>query len=213
MCGRYVSKLQPLGPWAATFKTWIEEYCDAYNIAPTATVPVFTDRGWSLMRWGLVPSWSKEPKTKYATFNARAESLAEKPAYRSPWKHGQRCLIPAAGYYEWQKGKGGKTPYYITASAGEPLVFAGLWDRWTDTATELLSCSIITCQARGNLVQLHNRMPLMLVPEYAEQWLHGSPETNVDLLAAPPSVAVRYHPVDSRVGNTRNQGADLITPV
>lgn len=213
MCGRYVSKLQPLGKWTATFTTWIEEYSDAYNIAPTATVPVFTARGWTWMRWGLVPSWSKEPKTKYSTFNARAESLVEKPAYRSAWKHGQRCLIPAAGYYEWKKGKEGKTPYYITASAEEPLVFAGLWDRWADGTTELLSCSIITCDASGNLAELHNRMPLMLLQEQADQWLHGSLETNAVLLTTPPSVETRYHPVDTRVGNTRNQGPDLIRPV
>lgn len=213
MCGRYVSKLQPLGRWKATFATWIEEHVDAYNIAPTAMVPVFTALGWSRMRWGLVPSWSREPRTRYATFNARAESLPEKPTYRSAWKHGQRCLLPAAGYYEWKKEGKNKDPFFIQASLDEPLVFAGIWDRWTDRETELLSCSIITCQARGELVQLHHRMPMMLAPEHADQWLHGSPETNAELLAAPPSIAVQYHRVDARVGNTRNQGADLIKPV
>lgn len=213
MCGRYACTIQPMGRWADIFKVWIEELADRYNIAPASDIPVFTVSGWQWMRWGLIPSWSREPAGKFSTFNARAESVATKPAFRSAWKQGQRCLVPATGYYEWKKEGGSKIPYFIRSGHGEPLVFAGIWDRWGSGETELLSCSIITTGARRPIKGVHDRMPFPLDPESAFTWLHGSNRDCAVLLQHPPVVEVICYPVDKAVGNVRNQGEGLIKPV
>jgi putative SOS response-associated peptidase YedK len=212
MCGRYAFVTRPLGRWRYVFKTWIDGENNRYNIAPSAIVPVFTSTGWQLMRWGLVPSWSKEPSHKYSTFNARAESLLSKPAYRSAWKHGQRCLVPSIGYFEWKKTQTSKQPYFIRSEYNELLVYAGLWDRWENDNNELLSCSIVTTEAQSDLKELHNRMPLMLDPETATTWLHGKADECIKILNTPPAVKVVYYEVDASVGNTKNQGEKLIEP-
>lgn len=212
MCGRYAFALQPLGPWSAVFRAWMESMEPRYNIAPTSTIPVFTAAGWHTMRWGLIPAWSKESTTRYATFNARAESLKDKPAYRTAWKQRQRCLMPALGYYEWKKQGNGKTPYFIRSSGNQPLVFAGLWDRWQSERKTLLSSTIITCPAIAQIEELHPRMPFLLTPQAAEEWLHGSIAACDDLLKQPPAVALNFYPVDQRVGNVHNTGEELTQP-
>ncbi len=206
MCGRYAFVMQPLGRWEYVFKPVPGDYRNKYNIAPTTSIPVFTSTGWQLMRWGLVPSWSKEPTAKYSTFNARSESLISKPAYRSAWKHGQRCLVPATGYYEWRKEGASKQPYFIRSQHDEQLVFPGIWDRWEKGENELFSCSIITTEAQGSLKSLHHRMPIMLEPDTAELWLSGSDRECEDILQQPPIIDTRFYPVDKAVGNVRNQG-------
>lgn len=125
MCGRYAFAVNDLGRWSSTLVGSNVSY-EKYNISPTSVVPVYSADGWQLMRWGLIPAWSKVPIIKYATFNARSESLIEKPVYRSAWKHGQRCLIPASGYFEWKQEGKVKTPFFIKSALPEPLVFAGL---------------------------------------------------------------------------------------
>jgi len=190
----------------------LEEIDGRYNIAPTTTVSVFTKDGWTKMRWGLVPSWSKEPKTKYATFNARVESFFEKPMYRSAWKSDQRCLIPVSGYYEWKTEDGGKHPFYIHSALDEPLVFAGLWEKWQNEDSELFSCTIITTAAKEILADLHHRMPVMFEPAEAELWLRGGKEDAMTALHNPSVQNVIYHQVDDMVGNPRNQGRTLISP-
>ncbi len=213
MCGRYACRVQPLGRWTSTFKVWLEGIEDNFNIAPTTSVPVFTAEGWRQMRWGLVPSWANEIKTTFSTFNARAETVTTKPAYRSAWKKGQRCLIPAAGYFEWKKVGTNKIPYFIHSVDGEPLVFAGLWDRWLNQSRELYSCTVVTCPATDALKVLHHRQPLCLSPESGALWLNGDTEAGRAILVAPPPIDVSYHPVDKKVGDCRNQGESLIEPL
>jgi putative SOS response-associated peptidase YedK len=152
-----------------------------YNIAPTDTVDVtrLGPQGRELvpMRWGLIPGWwKKAAKEMPATFNARAESVAEKPMFRSAFKD-RRCIIPASGYYEWTGGKGAKQPHLFTAADGSPvLAFAGLWDRWRDPATreEVLSCTIIVSGASSWMEPYHDRMPVLLEEVDFDAWLEGT---------------------------------------
>lgn len=213
MCGRYAYAIHKLGRWGAVFTVILEEIVDKYNIAPSATVPVFTQEGWKTMRWGLVPSWSKEPQTKYATFNARVESFTTKPLFRSAWKTDRRCLIPTSGYFEWKMIEKQKTPFYVTSTLDEPLVFAGLWEEWGEGEQSFLSCTILTASAQGCLLDLHHRMPIILEPEQGKTWLKGTKEEALAILANPSLSNVQYFQVDKDVGNPRNQGKRLIKPL
>lgn len=148
-----------------------------YNIAPTSTIDVCRvgklGRELAPMRWGLAPSWWKKPLAELpATFNARSESIAEKPMFRSAFKH-RRCIIPASGFYEWTGTKGDKTPHYFSSSKHKPLAFAGLWESWRDLETneEILSATIIVGPANLWMVQFHERMPVILEPQYFDAWL------------------------------------------
>ena len=186
---------------------------DNYNISPTSIVSVYLRDGWKMMRWGLIPAWSKEPTLKFATFNARSDSVIQKPTFRPAWKHGQRCLIPATGYYEWKKQGSNKTPYFIRSVHDEPLVFAGLWDKWHDNESELFSCTIITCKSDGALREIHDRRPLMLEPNLADIWIHGDLDAALEVLAGATLPEVLFYPVSKLVGSPRNHGEKLISPV
>lgn len=163
------------------------------------------------MRWGLVPSWSKEISAKYATFNARIETIESKPAFRKAWKQNQKCLIPALGYYEWQTEQGLKQPYFVTSENGEPLVFAGLWDECRFGDTGLKSCTIITTESKGALQDLHSRMPVMLSVELAKQWLQGG--EGKSLLLDGCLTDFNVYKVDKRVNNSREEGEELVRPI
>lgn len=213
MCGRYACAITTLGRWGSVFKVLLEELDGRYNIAPSAMVPVFRKEGWCTMRWGLVPSWSKENKTKYATFNARMETFRTKPAFRSAWSGSRRCLIPLSGYYEWKIVDGRKRPFYVTSTRDEPLVIAGLWEEWRNEEESLLSCTIITAPAVGSLQQLHHRMPIFIEPVQAHDWLNGDKTQAMKVLSDPSLQYIRFYEVSSEVGNTRNRGRGLIEPV
>ena len=213
MCGRYAFALRDTGRFSRIMLDVLEGVEDNYNISPTSIVPVYLRDGWKMMRWGLIPAWSKEPTLKFATFNARSDSVMQKPTFRPAWKHGQRCLIPATGYYEWKKQRFNKTPYFIRSVHDEPLVFAGLWDRWHDTETELFSCAIITCDADGVLKEIHDRRPLMLEPDLADIWLHGDRDAALGILEEVALPKVVFYPVSQLIGNPRNHGEALIRPV
>ncbi len=213
MCGRYAFAFREAGRFSRVMVDVLEGVEDNYNISPTSIVPVYLQDGWKMMRWGLIPVWSKEPTSKYATFNARSDSLMQKPTFRSAWKHGHRCLIPATGYYEWKQQGTKKTPYFITSVYDEPLVFAGLWDRWQGTESELFSCTIITCDSDGVLKEIHDRKPLMLEPDLAGNWIHGDLDAALEILEGPALPDVVFYPVSQLVGNPRNHGAELIRPV
>ncbi len=212
MCGRYVNHVKSLEKWKHLLRDWPGDVKLSYNISPTMTVPVFRDRGIG-MRWGLIPHWSKDGKSKYATFNARLETVDTKPTYRSAWQHSNRCLIPALGYYEWQLEGGQKQPYFVTSSEEEPVVFAGLWDEWQGEEESILSCTIITKASSGQLRPLHDRMPVMLDPESASQWLDSKPEWSKQLLEDISLPKIEIYKVGRAVNNPRSQGQGLIEPV
>jgi putative SOS response-associated peptidase YedK len=189
-----------------------------YNIAPTETVDVIVPAGVGFdlvrMRWGLIPWWWKKGvKDLPATFNARAETVADKPMFRDALRRG-RCVIPATGYYEWEPTPSGKQPFYITAADSSVLSFAGLWDRWKDNATgePRLSCTIIVTDANALTRPIHDRMPVLLDRDHVGPWLAG--EAGLEVLKPPPNSALRMFPVSRRVNRTGDDDdPGLIEPV
>lgn len=210
MCGRYANHVEAMGRWEQILGAWPGQLSTGYNLSPSQTVPVFLGGQSRGMRWGLVPAWSKEPSSRFATFNARAETLASKPTFRDAWKHSRRCLIPALGYYEWIKEAGEKQPYFVCSTRAEPLVFGGIWEHWQRGEEALYSCAVITLPARAGLELLHQRMPLMLAPEMAGDWLSNSFMDATELMTMSTVSDVEYYPVSKLVNNGRNQGPDLI---
>lgn len=233
MCGRYVSATPPdqvaayfgaeppaegaaSGPWEANF-----------NVAPTTGVLVVRDDGavrhLETMRWGLVPFWAKDPSIGSRMINARAETVAEKPAFRSALRK-KRCIVPADGFYEWKKAAGGgakapKQPMYIHRVDGEPLAFAGLWEVWRDPSDpdrELHTCTVLTTSANATMRPVHDRMPVILPPSAWDAWLDPAPaETDALLrhLVPAPDSLLTLHPVSTAVNNVRNRGPHLLDPV
>lgn len=193
-----------------------------FNIAPTQFVPVVRDdedgkREISMLRWGLVPFWAKDKSIGNRMINARAETLAEKPAYKEPFKK-RRCIIPANGFYEWRKQGSVKQPYFIGLGGDTPFGMAGLWARWRDKDNNdetLESFTIITTTPNEVVAPLHNRMPVVLSPDNYTSWL--SPDCNdisalQELLVPAPSEGFTFWPVSRRVNNARNEEADLVVP-
>jgi putative SOS response-associated peptidase YedK len=193
----------------------IEDYRPNWNAAPTSKLPVVVSSGGvrklTLMRWGLVPPWAKDIKIGSSTFNARADGIDTRPAFRGAWKEGRRCLVIADAYYEWRDAD--KQPFAVALGNRGPMTFAGLWDRWRmPDGNTLKSFTIITTQANDLLVPLHGRMPVLLAPGRWTQWLGETPATESDLKAMLnpyPGEAMTFWPVDRRVGNVRNNSPDL----
>ncbi len=187
----------------------LEQLEPRFNIAPSQDVLVLpnTDDGLpQLLRWGLIPSWAKDEKIGYRTINARAESVASKPAFRQALVE-RRCLIPADGFYEWQ-GKG-KQPFYVRRRDGEPFALAGLWEVWRpDGRDPVSSCTIITTQPNALLAPIHQRMPVLLPPKYFAAWLDPAPRADRDQLVR----LLVPHPPDEleafRVGRLVNAAAE-----
>lgn len=217
MCGRFSNRFtwKELHDLYEAFLTGApSSWTPKFNIAPTTEIPVIRflegKRRVDLMRWGLVPAWSKQVGA-YATHNARADACTNKPAYRGAWRAGRRCIVPASAFYEWRKGD--KQPFAIGHGNGAPLGFAGLWDAWvTPDGAVLLSCTIITTEANSLMAPIHDRMPVILGPENWAAWLgetDATPDELVALLKPFPPERMRAWPVDRRVGNVKNQGEGL----
>ena len=223
MCGRYrLSRRKQL----------VEEYFDAgsdepdwtprYNIAPTQPVPVIRQnpqeprRELSLMRWGLIPSWAKDPSVAAQMINARSETAATKPAFRDPLTN-RRCLIPADGFYEWLRRGKAKQPYCFEVNDGELFAFAGLWDGWKDPIGQWIkSCSILTTTPNAVTSSVHDRMPVILDRADYDLWLDPG-MTNVaaisEMLKPFDATRMRCYPVSSRVNHVANDDADCSAPV
>jgi putative SOS response-associated peptidase YedK len=210
-----------------------------YNVAPTTTVTTVVrrhdelddepTRRVRLMRWGLVPQWAKAgpngaPESKgLQLINARAEKVTASPAFRASAKS-RRCLVPMDGYYEWRANPDGasgkrarKTPFYIYRADGEILFMAGLWSVWKNPSgaatSPLLSCTIITTDAVGELAEIHDRMPLIVAERDWDHWLDPDAAVDPDLLAAPPDVrGIRMREISTLVNNVRNNGPGLLEP-
>ena len=183
-----------------------------YNIAPTTSIDVLrlVDTGPELvpMRWGLIPGWwKKTAKEVPSTFNARAETVAQKPMFRSAFKR-TRCIVPASGYYEWRPAEGGKQPYFISSASGEVLSIAGLWDQWKDpeTGESVLSCTLIVTAANDFTQQIHDRMPVLLGRQDHDTWLTGT--AGAELLRPAPNELLRMWPVSKRVNVSGREDDD-----
>lgn len=219
MCGRFAITTRRLQRLEQLLKTEFPDMTERYNIAPTQPIPVIreVDGYYSMtdMRWGLVPSWSKTPTTTYSTFNAKIETVAEKPLYRSAFKH-RRCLIPASGFYEWRTENGLKQPYYFTRQDDAEMALAGLWEEWKGPdGTMLQSCSILVGAANSLVGAVHDRMATIVPDNHVEDWLN--PNENTDYLLAiltPPFPAdkMKSTKVSSKVNAVRNQGPELLLP-
>ena len=216
MCGRFTYRLtwrEIVALYRLTAPASPERNLQAhYNICPTTTIDAVIARNDKRdlvpLRWGLVPSWwRKTAKETPATFNARAETVAEKPMFRAAFKR-MRCLIPASGYYEWHTTPTGKQPYYFTARDGSPLTIAGLWDEWKDieTGEPLKSCTMIIANANDFVGKVHDRMPVLLQPKQFDRWLTGNAET--EMLRPAPNDYLQMWPVSKRVNSSRAPDVD-----
>lgn len=219
MCGRFVL--------IATVEELVEKFRIAesqkfegrYNIAPGQNVAAVRQadgaRKLDSLRWGLVPSWSKDSKIGSRMINARAETIGEKPSFRAPFKK-KRCIVPASGFYEWAHNGKDKRPHYIRFRNGEPFGIAALWDEWKGEGGVIESCVLITTSANTLISSLHDRMPVILPPENYDAWL--DPEFNgKEILKTPlrphPESEMEAFEVSKEVNNPKNENPELIKPL
>ena len=219
MCGRYLLAERPSRIYKRynielPSKNKQPKFEPSYNIAPGFLVPVITrnpPNRLGIMKWGLIPHWTKNPKISNRLINARAETISIKPSFRTSFKN-KRCLIPATGFYEWQNSPHGKLPYLIRKCSGEVFSFAGIYDVWKDVEEkEFKTFSVITTEANKLLQPVHNRMPVILNKESEDLWLNNStsPEILKKLLFSQDNGNLEMHTVSNQINNTRNQGSKL----
>lgn len=217
MCGRFVRHTNVHELTRLLGADWSgPELPPSYNIAPTQNILAVRRAGDHreavLLRWGLIPHWAKDKAIGARMINARAEGIAEKPAFRAPFRH-QRCLIPADGFYEWKREGSAKQPYYIHRRDGKPLVFAGLWAHWHGEET-IESCAIITGPANAALAPIHDRMPVILAEDDQSAWLdNDNPLLLEQLLRLHSADLLEAWPVSKAVNKPQNQRPDLIDPL
>ena len=216
MCGRFVR----FSSWADLRRTMTltspSELPPSYNVAPTQKILVAREldgkREGVAMRWGFIPSWAKDKKM--AQINARADTAAEKPMFRSAFKK-RRCLILADGYYEWKTNGKQKQPFFFRLKDEAPFIFAGLWETWQDEEGSIETCAILTTDANNLTKEVHNRMPVILTGDDALAWIEpGDDKEKLKGILQPFSPDnMTYYPVDSIVGNVRNNSPDCIKAV
>ncbi|MBU4332790.1 SOS response-associated peptidase [Patescibacteria group bacterium] len=175
-----------------------------YNVAPSQEIPLILKEDSKShlenFHWGLVPFWAKDKSIGNRLINARRETVAEKPAFRAAFKK-RRCLIPANGFYEWREKDGKKQPYYITLPSDDPFAFAGLWETWDKEDPPYKSCLLITTAAAESVQPIHNRMPVILKPEYYEKWLDPDAKDPKEILSGGMFTEFKFYPVSKRVNS------------
>jgi putative SOS response-associated peptidase YedK len=230
VCGRYTSttSVTDLASVFEVDEVRAEEMPPRYNVAPTSPVYAVAlakgdeDKGprraLGTFRWGLVPSWAKDPSVGNRMINARAEGISSKPAYRSALAR-RRCLLPADAFYEWQRRPaGGKLPYAVRRRDGQPMALAGIWEVWRDKdrpdAPPLRSCAIVTTEANELMAPIHDRMPVVLERADWERWLDPATDlSEVEALLRPAAPGVlEAFPVSTAVNNVANDGPELLEP-
>jgi putative SOS response-associated peptidase YedK len=221
MCGRYELHT-PIEEVARRFDAVLTDEARAlpprYNVAPTLRVPVLRQgrrgREVEAMSWGLTPSWAKD-RSGVKPINARAETVFERPMFRNGIAR-RRCLLPADGFYEWQRGPARKQPYHVAMTDGSLLALAGLWEYWAREGQEpLVSCCIVVTDANALMATIHERMPVIIAPQDYARWLDpalSAREAIEPMLAPFPAAAMRAYPVSTRVNDVRNDGPELIQP-
>jgi putative SOS response-associated peptidase YedK len=222
MCGRFQASSSPaeLARWFNTTGP-VPNLQQRYNAAPTQTLPIVLrgpetgKRRLAALRWGLIPSWAGDVKVAYSMFNAMAETVATKPAFRDAFKS-RRCLVPADAFYEWRKlDANTKQPYRFVVADGSPMAFAGLWEHWNSPAggETVTSFTIITTAPNALCAPIHNRMPAILDAADWQIWLGEAPATPGELralLRPYPGELMEAHMVGPRIGNVKNDDATLI---
>jgi putative SOS response-associated peptidase YedK len=223
MCGRYrLSRRKQLVEKYFDTTPWEEDWNPRFNIAPTQPVPVIRQhpkeavRQLSVMKWGLIPHWAKDPSIATSTINAKSETAATKPAFRDPFRV-RRCLIPADAFYEWRKTTGSKQPYCFEVSGGELFAFAGLWDGWKDSNGRWVkTCSILTTTPNALTATVHDRMPVILEPNCYAVWLDPGVRdvaAIAKLLKPYDAAMMRCYPVNTRINRVANDDEACSRPV
>ena len=214
MCGRFTLKTPERVKFDALNTYDPDDLVPRYNIAPSQSVLTILERNSereaTFLRWGLIPFWSKEPK---GFINARAETLEQKPAFSESFQK-RRCLIPADGFYEWERNGKISQPYYFQMKDQAPFAFAGIWDRWKSEGSWITSCAIVTTTANELLAQIHHRMPVIISPESYDLWLTDDPRFPLkDLLAPFPASEMISHTVSHDVNDVKVDDDHLVQPV
>jgi putative SOS response-associated peptidase YedK len=220
MCGRFAIKSTP--DYLRRLLGFVERpnFPPRYNIAPMQPIPIVRiengARHFTLARWGLIPSWVKDPRKFALLINARAEGITEKPSFRAAIRR-RRCLVPADGFYEWRREGKLKQPYFIRARSGEPMAFAGIWETWVEACGgEIDTAAIITCAANAALAPIHERMPTVIPPEAFDTWLDPD-ETNFkeacELLKSAAEDFFEAYEVSTHVNKVAHDDAENIAPV
>lgn len=221
MCGRFTHKLT----WTEIVELYrltgsLPEHGlePRYNLAPSQRAPVVRvgthgQRELAMLRWGLIPSWAKDATIGYRTINARAETVATAPSFRSAFK-GRRCLIPATGFFEWKKVGTRRQPCLIRHKDGSPLSLAGLWERWERASEPVESFTIITTEPNALLAPIHNRMPVILAPADFDAWLEPRESPIAQALLRPyPAERLMAQPISARVNSPKNDDPAVIEPI
>lgn len=222
MCGRFTLNQTAEALYQTFHVEKVPDLEPQYNIAPTQMVVTVlynqesNQREFQKLRWGLIPSWAKDSGMGAKLINARAETVAEKPAFRSAFKH-RRCLVVADGFYEWQHQEGKKQPYYFRFQEEKAFGFAGLWEQWlTPSGDHIASCTILTTRCNELLQPIHDRMPVILQPQDYDVWLDPqvqTPEVLQQLLQPYPSEAMTAYPVSTVVNSSKHNSPDCIKPL
>lgn len=222
MCGRYVVAYDPQTLVAGFSVLRVPPFPKRWNVTPQSPVPVVYEtkegeRVAELMRWGLVPSWAREPSIGHKLNNARSESLFDKPSFRQAARR-RRCLLPASGFYEWQPTSQGKQPWYVSARDGAPLAMAGLFEAWRPAPDVewLLTCCVITTGANALMAPIHDRMPVLVPREHWALWLardRQEPDDLTPLLVPAPAETLQAWPVSRAVSRGSAEGETLALPL
>jgi putative SOS response-associated peptidase YedK len=221
MCSRYSLTSPPEAVRQYFGYDRVEDFPPRYNIAPTEPVLVVkqAERGGRepvLMRWGLIPSWVKDPREFSTLINARSETVTDKPSFRGSIRH-RRCLVPADGFYEWTGKAGAKIPHLIRLKSREIIAFAAIWDHWLGAdGSEIDTVAILTAAANVDMAHIHDRMPVFVAPQDFERWLDcrpGTAEGVMDLVLPPPAGLLDVTQVSPKVNNPRHDGPELHEPL
>lgn len=224
MCGRFV-QYSPMETLRKIFNITATSYIPepSYNIAPTQEIPAIVKQGHEnklvKLHWGLVPFWAKDIKIGSRMINARAETVSNKPSFRTALKK-RRCLVVADGFFEWKGKKGQKQPYFFSLHSGTPFAFAGLWETWENTEGDqesvYQSCTIITTAASKSMSDIHHRMPAILMPEHHEKWLNPEMQApqEIEILLKDGVIGdLGYYPISARVNSVKNNDPSCIAPM
>jgi putative SOS response-associated peptidase YedK len=210
MCGRFNMLATPEQLAEAFGLAEVPGYKISYNIAPGQKIlgivqPEPNDFRAVFLDWGLVPSWARDSKIGHSLINARAETLGDKPSFKAPYRK-RRCLIPATGFYEWQKREGGNQAYHVCREGLGMFAFAGLWEHWAQGGEQLYSCTLVTAPANALMEPVHDRMPVIIAAKHYRIWLDPrQTRQSLDaLLAAPDYEGMTLYPVSDRVNNPRH---------
>jgi putative SOS response-associated peptidase YedK len=220
MCSRYSLTIPPQALNCAFGRYEGEDFPPRYNIAPSQPVLIVRtsvrgEREFQLVRWGLIPSWAKDPGQYGMLVNARAETAAEKPSFRGPMRH-RRCLVPTTGYYEWTGGQGSRQPHLIRLKDRPVFAMAGLWEAWLGAdGSEIETMAILTTTASDDVAAIHDRMPVIIEPQHYDRWLDcssGSENRVLDLLAPLPKGRMTTMSINPKLNDPRAEGPDLHQP-